>query len=299
MRTQALSFFVALALTPVSLAQDADTSRPALEEYNLGKQALGLEGYDPVAYFPEYGGKAKKGEKDITLAHRGVTYRFTSEKNREAFQADPNRFEPTYGGWCAWAMAEGKGDKVDPDESSFTIEDGRLYLFYDGFFADTRKKWHKGGGAPELAPQADENWTRMSGERPPAKDSGRDLRHWNLEQGLALAGYDPTAYFESQGAMPGDPERARRHEGVTYRFRTDASLAAFVKDPARFEPAYGGWCAYAMSKGKKVAIDPEAFLVEDGRLLLFKSKGVRELWLSEGPASLRQAADVTWNGLHR
>lgn len=145
-----------------------DADRPALEDYDLGKEGLAIEGYDPVAYFPEFGGKPTKGSDKITVRHRGVLYRFASEKNKKAFLEDPERFEPAYGGWCAWAMSDGKGTKTEVDPKSFTIEDGRLFLFYDGFWGDTRKSWRKNGGAPKLEPRADTNWKRISGEAPPA-----------------------------------------------------------------------------------------------------------------------------------
>jgi YHS domain-containing protein len=135
---------------------------PLFEHLNLSKKGLALEGHDPVAYFPEHGGKATPGSEKITVNHLGVTYRFASEENRKAFLATPERFEPRYGGWCAWALADGKGDKVDVDPESFVVESGKLYVFYDGFWGDTRKKWKEAGGAAKLAPKGDENWKRIT-----------------------------------------------------------------------------------------------------------------------------------------
>ncbi len=162
------------ARAPQNVGAQADkkaADRPALKDYRVDKSGLAIKGYDPVAYFPAFGGKAAKGSKKITAKHRGVTYRFASERNKKAFLASPEQFEPTYGGWCAWAMADGKGSKTKPNPKSFTIENGRLYLFYDGFFGDTRKSWKKKGSAPKLASKADSNWRRISGEapRPPVK----------------------------------------------------------------------------------------------------------------------------------
>jgi YHS domain-containing protein len=142
------------------LAQD--DKRSGLEHYNVSKKGLALEGYDPVAYFPDHGAKATKGLETITAVHKGVTYRFATEANKAAFLKAPESFEPQYGGWCAWAMADGKGDKVDIDPQSFLVEGGKLYLFYDGFFGDTRKSWNKAGGATKLAAKAVENWARIS-----------------------------------------------------------------------------------------------------------------------------------------
>ncbi len=156
--------------------KDGAKERPALSHYNVDKKGLALEGRDPVAYFPEFGGKAVKGDKKITATHAGVTYRFKSEANRKAFLASPAKFEPAYGGWCAWAMVDGKGDKVEVDPDSFTVENGRLYVFYDGFFNDTRKSWKKKGGAQKLAAGADKNWKRISGEDAPPVEKPKDNR---------------------------------------------------------------------------------------------------------------------------
>ena len=137
-----------------ALTAPQDDTRAGLDHYNLSKKKLALDGYDPVAYFPEHGGKATKGLESITTTFQGVTYRFATEANKATFLKAPASFEPQFGGWCAWAMSDGKGDKVDVDPKSFTVEDGKLYLFYDGLFGDTRKSWNKGGGAPKLAAKA-------------------------------------------------------------------------------------------------------------------------------------------------
>lgn len=178
----ALSLSVALFLATPACAASGDAAiaieasalqqkdaRPDLSHWNLSKKGLALEGYDPVAYFPDHGGKATEGKEAISVTHRGVTYRFASEENKKVFLETPERFEPQYGGWCAWAMAEnegGKGEKVDVDPKSFTVEGDRLFVFYDGFFADTRKKWKEKGGAPKLAANADANWARMTKPKP-------------------------------------------------------------------------------------------------------------------------------------
>lgn len=90
--------------TPTTLSSTAPTSR-ATAAWNLaGTSHLALSGYDPVAYFPEGGGKPAKGAQSISLVHGGVLYRFATEANKAAFESNPARYEPAYGGWCAWAM---------------------------------------------------------------------------------------------------------------------------------------------------------------------------------------------------
>jgi len=287
---------LALALTAlagIAGARPQDQApRPSLGQYNLGKGGVALDGRDPVAYFPEGGGKARRGDERLTATYRGVVYRFANEENRAAFVACPERYEPAYGGWCAWAMAAGEGDKVDVDPSSFLIEEGRLLLFYDGLFADTRKKWLRKGGEA-LHPTADANWSRISGEPAP-----RELSQFDLDAGLALQGHDPVAYVSQGAAVRGEATIACKHDGITYRFATEANKQAFLRDPARYEPRYGGWCAYAMAKGEKVGADPRVFLAADGRLLLFQSAAARDAW-SEAPAALAEKADSGWAALQR
>lgn len=89
--------------------------------------SIAIKGYDPVAYFSE--SQAVKGSKEFTHAYKGATWRFASAKNRDLFAANPAKYEPQYGGWCAYAMAEGKKVKIDP--KAWKIHDGKLYLNYN------------------------------------------------------------------------------------------------------------------------------------------------------------------------
>lgn len=138
--------------------------------FNLDKHKLAIDGYDPVAYFPEGGGKPLKGSDKITHTHRGVVYRFASEANKALFVKTPDKFEPQYGGWCAYAMAQ--GEKVEIDPKSFKITEGKLYLFYKSFFNDTREKWNK--DEPVLAKKADAGWKQIL-EKPAPKNADAEL----------------------------------------------------------------------------------------------------------------------------
>lgn len=166
----ALPLLVALPSVSVGSAAPAAgapaPNRAAVQEpaerdvshFNLGKDGLALQGFDPVGYFPEGGGKPMKGLPELGLVHRGVRYHFASKNNRERFEQDPDRFEPAYGGWCAFAMAEGQ--KVEIDPKSFHVDDdGNLFLFFKSFFNDTRKKWLKDEQALER--KADAAWAKI------------------------------------------------------------------------------------------------------------------------------------------
>ncbi|MGK4569409.1 YHS domain-containing (seleno)protein [Flavobacterium sp. 3HN19-14] len=94
--------------------------------------------------------------------------------------------------------------------------------------------------------------------------------NFNLENKVAIQGYDPVAYFKQGKAVKGKKEIASSYEGAIYYFATQADKDAFAKNPAGYEPQYGGWCAYAMgANGEKVEIDPETFKIIEGKLYLF------------------------------
>lgn len=143
------------------------TEKPSVGEYNLPKgKRVAIDGYDPVAYFTE--SKAVKGNPALTSNYEGVQYQFASEANRAAFALDPEKYIPTYGGWCASAMGA-KGTKVEIDPTNFKVSGGRLFLFYKDFFSDALKDWNR--HAAEWEPAADANWKKLSGEdaKKPAK----------------------------------------------------------------------------------------------------------------------------------
>lgn len=135
----------------------------AVDQHNLAKDKLAIEGYDPVGYFAEGGGKPTKGDAKFELTHRGARYRFASQQNLDAFKAVPDKYEPAHGGWCTYAMGE-NGEKVEVDPKSFVVENGRLFLFYKDLFNDTRSKYLKSSDA--LRKKADANWQKTTGEKP-------------------------------------------------------------------------------------------------------------------------------------
>jgi YHS domain-containing protein len=126
------------------------------KHFNLDDSGLAIRGYDPVSYFTVH--KAQEGKKDITLVTEGITYRFSSTQNRDLFKASPSKYQPQYGGWCAYAMGA-NGEKVDIDPGTFKLLDGKLYLFYNKFFNNTKKSWDK--DEADLKRKADANWAKI------------------------------------------------------------------------------------------------------------------------------------------
>jgi hypothetical protein len=90
---------------------------------------VAIHGFDPVAYFTE--GKPTGGDPRFTTQWQGAEWRFASAENRELFLADPERYAPQYGGYCAWAVSRGNLADIDPDQ--WLIQDDRLYLNFSGF----------------------------------------------------------------------------------------------------------------------------------------------------------------------
>jgi YHS domain-containing protein len=119
----------------------------------------------------------------------------------------------------------------------------------------------------------------------------------NLDKhSLAIQGYDPVAFFTDSKPVKGKAEFKSTWSGATYYFASAEHKADFDKDPAKYEPAFGGYCAYGVSRNKLVEIDPEAFQIMDGRLILQKSKGVRDDFNKDPQANLAKAK-MNWPGL--
>ncbi len=108
--------------------------------------------------------------------------------------------------------------------------------------------------------------------------AGKPAVFTGLIDGTGAGGYDVVAYQAENAAKPGIGLIVADFEGVQYRFITEANRAIFAADPAKYVPAYGGYCAYAVSKGYTAKVDPEAFMVVDGKLYLNYSKGVQSKW---------------------
>ncbi len=117
-----------------------------------------IEGYCPVAYFAA--GKPIRGTPEHASAHRGETYHFVSAEAKAAFDDDPERYVPAFGGSCAFGASIEKTFPVDP--TSFKIVDGRLLLFLKNEETDARQLWNEGDEAERLA-KADAHWKRSAG----------------------------------------------------------------------------------------------------------------------------------------
>ncbi|MBB5518823.1 YHS domain-containing (seleno)protein [Amphiplicatus metriothermophilus] len=139
--------FIAALCAAFFAAGAAQAAKP--EVYTGLFSNLALDGYDAVAYFVQ--GEPAKGSAAFSLEYKGARWRFASAENLERFRADPEAYAPRYGGYCAWAVAQGYVARGNP--KYWTIVEGGLYLNYD---AGVQRKWE--ADIPGFIARADANW---------------------------------------------------------------------------------------------------------------------------------------------
>jgi YHS domain-containing protein len=110
---------------------------------------------------------------------------------------------------------------------------------------------------------------------------------------VILKGYDPVAYFNQGKAVMGNPSITSTYNGATYLFASREDKAEFDKSPAKFEPQYGGYCAYSMSKGERHDIDPKAFHIYKGKLYVCETPEQMKKFSANIDASISKA-DQNW-----
>jgi len=148
------SLFFAVLITlcgTVAIGQEA----LRVKQFNVSK-SVAIQGYDPVAYFTQ--NKAVKGNKSLAVNAGGIIYYFATADNKALFLKDWKKYEPQYGGWCAYAMGA-NGEKVEVDPETFKIVNGKLFLFYHSWTNNTLNKWNN--DEPNLHSKADANWTKI------------------------------------------------------------------------------------------------------------------------------------------
>jgi YHS domain-containing protein len=133
----------------------AQTDALRTKHFNT-KKNLALNGYDPVSYFD---GEPREGANAFTFNYKGIRYQFINAANLNKFKSNPEKYEPAYGGWCAFAMGE-TGEKVKVDPETFKIIDGRVYLFYNFWGNNTLEDWTE--KEKKLKQAADKNWNKSA-----------------------------------------------------------------------------------------------------------------------------------------
>jgi len=110
---------------------------------------------------------------------------------------------------------------------------------------------------------------------------------------VAAGGYDVVSYHSKQGPVPGTGWHTAEHDGVVYLFASKKNKNTFLKNPAQYIPAYGGYCAYGVAVGKKFYIDPLSWHIKDGILYLNLDQKIQKKWLKDVPGYIEKA-DENW-----
>lgn len=253
---------------------------------NLNSDGVAIDGHDPVAFFTDR--KPIKGDPKIRSLHGGAIYWFASAEHKAMFDASPTKYEPQFGGWCAYAASIETLSPIDPN--FWEITDGRLLLQHNQKAWDM---WHK-DVAGNLV-KADRNWPGLI-----EKNGAPPRALLNVDaKGLALAGYDPTSYFLDHKPIKGNPSIARVYQGATYHFVDATHKNTFEKEPAKYVPQFGGFCGYAASIKKVSPVNPELWQLVDGRLVLQHTPEAYRLFNQDVPTNYAKAQE-NWPALsHR
>ncbi|MCT4700208.1 MULTISPECIES: YHS domain-containing (seleno)protein [Tenacibaculum] len=127
-------------------------------------------------------------------------------------------------------------------------------------------------------------------------------QQYNTKKGTIANGYDVVAYFSNQ-AIKGNKKNTTNYDGVTFLFSSHENLKLFQKNPKKYTPQYGGYCAYAIGKtNKRVSIDPKTFEIRNDKLYLFYNSwgtNTLKLWQEEGAEKLKKQADTNWLSLNQ
>ena len=128
-------------------------ARAALAGGFFEADGVALRGYDPVAYFTD--NKPEKGLAKYAYEYKGSKFLFTSAKNKQAFAANPDKYAPQFGGFCAFGTAHGV--KVSTQPNAFAVVDGKLYLNYD---TDVLQRWKE--DVPGNIALGEKNWPEVA-----------------------------------------------------------------------------------------------------------------------------------------
>ena len=116
----------------------------------------------------------------------------------------------------------------------------------------------------------------------------------NIQNGKAISGYDPVAYFTESKPTPGKSDYTTTYAGADWYFSSAKNLELFKKNPEKYLPQYGGYCAFGVAGGYKAKISPEAWTISNGKLYLNYNLKVQSDWLKE-KEDMIQKADKNWD----
>jgi len=121
----------------------------------------------------------------------------------------------------------------------------------------------------------------------------KDLVNADAASKTGLQGYDPVAFFTDGKATKGSPLIAGEHKGVAYLFASEEHKAEFLKSPAKYLPAYGGYCAYGVSINRLFPVEIDTWEIVDGRLVLQYNQDIKHKFAEEKAANFKKA-EANW-----
>ncbi len=142
---------ITFLMTTVSFAQDKKAN-------NIDNSNIALQGYSPVSYLNL--GIAQKGLKKFKSEYKKVVYYFTSAEQKASFDKNPAKYEPQYGGFCAFGAYAGA--KFRPDPNKFIVKDGKYFLYLYNLELDAQQLWLAEKNHNKLVSIADKNWKNLS-----------------------------------------------------------------------------------------------------------------------------------------
>lgn len=149
MRVWFRSLLIAFGMLTAALASAAPAAAEQRPVYTGAFSNVAASGYDVVAFFTD--ARPVRGDAQFHTTYQNVEYRFASAQHLATFRADPARYVPQYGGYCAWAVSQNRTAPGDP--RYWRIVDGKLYLNYN---ADIQRRWE--GDIPGFIRSANANW---------------------------------------------------------------------------------------------------------------------------------------------
>jgi YHS domain-containing protein len=265
MTQTAAGLFIRLVLLFVAAFILSMTTNAQKNFNNVDANGVILDGYDAVAFFTD--NKPLKGDAKFQHKYNDAIYYFSSQEHLDLFKANPEKYEPQFGAWCAYAVSLGRIAPIDVN--TFSIVDGRLFIQHNQRAVNG---WNKDVAGNIV--KADKYWPTVSSKhgKQITTDEEKGFLNNNNGDGVTLQGYDAVAYFTEMKAVKGDPKFSARYNGATYWFSSEQNASMFKDHPEMFAPQYGGFCGYAMTLNKLRPIDPTIFDIVDGKLILQHSQ---------------------------
>jgi YHS domain-containing protein len=255
---------------------------------NVDAGGVILDGYDAVAFFTD--NKPVKGDPSYKYTYDNAIYHFASQQHLDLFKANPEKYKPQFGGWCAYAVSLGRVAPIDVN--TFSIVNDRLVIQHNQRAVNGWNKDVQGNLS-----LADKYWPKVSekGGKQITTDAEKGFLNNTDPEGVTIQGYDAVAYFTQMKAVKGDPKFFARYNGATYWFSSESNAAMFKDHPEKFAPQYGSFCGYAMSLNKLRPVNPEIFQIVDGRLILQHTEDAYKQF-NKNLTGNTAKADANWPG---